>query len=106
MRAGRELKANWTTTESVPEQSKLWEHMRSTKVVKDDVTSDVDTALEGGGRRLQATYDFALHTHGSIGPSCAIADFSDASAARAIGRHVLNSKTGRALYLSRRGHRH
>src|SRR5439155_151537 len=26
---------------------------------------------------LQATYDFAMQTHGSIGPSCAVADFKD-----------------------------
>jgi CO/xanthine dehydrogenase Mo-binding subunit len=26
---------------------------------------------------LQATYDVAMNTHGSIGPSCAVADFSD-----------------------------
>ena len=24
-----------------------------------------------------ATYDFAIHTHGSIGPSCAVAEFKD-----------------------------
>ena len=26
-------------------------------------------------KRLSATYDFAIHTHGSIGPSCAVAEF-------------------------------
>ena len=30
-----------------------------------------------GGRTLQATYDIAMNTHGSIGPSCAVADFKD-----------------------------
>ena len=28
-------------------------------------------------RQLKATYDFAIHTHGSIGPSCAVAEFKD-----------------------------
>ena len=30
-----------------------------------------------GAKTLNATYDFAIHTHGSIGPSCAIAEFKD-----------------------------
>ena len=30
-------------------------------------------------KTLAATYDFAIHTHGSIGPSCAIADSRTAS---------------------------
>ena len=34
-------------------------------------------ALKAGGRTLQATYDLAMNTHGSIGPSCAVADFKD-----------------------------
>ena len=28
-------------------------------------------------RSSRATYDFAIHTHGSIGPSCAVAEFKD-----------------------------
>ena len=28
-------------------------------------------------KTLKATYDFAVHTHGSIGPSCAVAEFRD-----------------------------
>jgi len=34
-------------------------------------------APKPGGRTLQATYDMAMNTHGSIGPSCAVADFKD-----------------------------
>jgi CO/xanthine dehydrogenase Mo-binding subunit len=34
-------------------------------------------ALKAGGRTLQATYDLAMNTHGSIGPSCAVADFKN-----------------------------
>ncbi len=30
-----------------------------------------------GAKVVKATYDFAIHTHGSIGPSCAIAEFKD-----------------------------
>ena len=31
-------------------------------------------------RRSSATYDFAVHTHGSMGPSCAVADVKDGKA--------------------------
>ena len=38
---------------------------------------DTTAALKAGGKTLQATYDLTLNTHGSIGPSCAVADFKD-----------------------------
>lgn len=80
VRAAREIKATWSKSAPLPEQSKLWDHVRATKIVKDDVTSnigDVATAMAGAGRKLAATYNFAIQTHGSIGPSCAIAEFRD-----------------------------
>ena len=55
--------------------------MRATKVVKDEVTSNVGDTAEAmgkdGAKIVKATYDFAIHTHGSIGPSCAVAEFKD-----------------------------
>ncbi|MFH5923097.1 xanthine dehydrogenase family protein molybdopterin-binding subunit [Roseomonas xinghualingensis] len=80
IRAARELKVTWSDWQGLPEQSRLWEHVRATKVVKDDVTSnvgDAKAALGGGARRLSASYDFAIHTHGSLGPSCAVAEIRD-----------------------------
>jgi len=80
IRAARELKAQWSDWAGLPDPAKLWEHVRTTKVVKDDVTSntgDAPGALPKAAKRLSATYDFAIHTHGSIGPSCAVADFRD-----------------------------
>lgn len=78
VRAARELVATWTTVESLPDQAEIWEHVRNTSIVKDDVTSDIgDVDAANGAREISATYDFALHTHGSIGPSCSVADFSN-----------------------------
>jgi nicotinate dehydrogenase subunit B len=77
VKAAKALKATWSRWEELPEQSKLWEHVRATKVAKDDVTVDrgnPKAAIAGAAKTLQATYDFAVHTHGSIGPSCAVAD--------------------------------
>jgi nicotinate dehydrogenase subunit B len=80
IKAAQQLKATWSHWEGLPEQAKLWEHVRSTKVVKEDVTSnvgDVAAGLARGAKKFSATYDFAIHTHGSIGPSCAIAEIKD-----------------------------
>jgi len=76
--AARQLKATWSDWQGLPDEDKLWEYVRSTKITKDDVTSDrgdVDAALAAADKKVSATYDFAIHTHGSIGPSCAVASF-------------------------------
>lgn len=80
VRAAREIKATWSKSETLPDQKKLWEHVRATKIVKDDVTSNIGdsaAAMAAAGKKLSSTYDFAIHTHGSIGPSCAISEFRD-----------------------------
>ena len=77
IKAARQLKATWSKGEGLPEQGKLWEHVRGTKIAKDDVAVDrgnPKAAIAGAARTIKATYDFAVHTHGSIGPSCAVAD--------------------------------
>jgi nicotinate dehydrogenase subunit B len=81
IRGASALKASWSKSETLPDQAKLWEHVRSTKVVQDQVTGNTgDTAAamaKEGAKVVKATYDFTIHTHGSIGPSCAIAEFKD-----------------------------
>ena len=54
--------------------------MRGSKITRNEVLQsmgDTTEALKAGARTLQATYDLAMNTHGSIGPSCAVADFKD-----------------------------
>lgn len=80
IRAADALEARWSAGTGLPEQAKLWDHVRATRVTKEDVTSNVgaaDATLAKAARTLSATYDFAIHTHGSIGPSCAIAEIKD-----------------------------
>ena len=81
IRGAAALKATWSKSETLPDQAKLWEHVRATKVVKDEVTSNTGNTAEvmgkDGAKVIKATYDFAIHTHGSIGPSCGIAEFKD-----------------------------
>jgi nicotinate dehydrogenase subunit B len=83
VKAARQLKATWTRWEGLPDQSMLWEHVRSTKVAKDDVAvnqGNPQVAIASAAKKLKATYDFAVHTHGSMGPSCAVADVKDGRA--------------------------
>ncbi|MBV8094985.1 MAG: xanthine dehydrogenase family protein molybdopterin-binding subunit [Acetobacteraceae bacterium] len=80
IRGAQALKATWSDWQGLPEQSKLFETVRATKVEKDEITSstgDPKIALDKAARKLKATYEFAIHTHGSIGPSCAIVAIAD-----------------------------
>lgn len=78
IRAARALRTDWAKWEGLPDKAKLWESVRATPVVRDDVTQNTGNAAEAlktAPRTLKATFDFAIHTHGSIGPSCAIAQW-------------------------------
>jgi CO/xanthine dehydrogenase Mo-binding subunit len=81
IRGAAAIKATWSKSETLPDQARLWDHVRATKVVKEEVTSNTGNTAEAmgkdGAKVVKATYDFAIHTHGSIGPSCAIAEFNE-----------------------------
>src|SRR5260370_29708351 len=83
VKGARQLNATWSPWEGLPEQSKLWEHVRNTPVAQDDVAvnqGDPKAAMARAAKTIKATYDFAVHTHGSMGPSCAVADAKDGKA--------------------------
>jgi nicotinate dehydrogenase subunit B len=80
IRAARQLKATWSSWSGLPEQAKLYDHVRASAVAKDDElmkVGDAATALAQASRKFAATYEFPIHTHGSIGPSCAVAEWRD-----------------------------
>lgn len=80
IKAAQQLAVTWSKWEGLPDQSRIWQHVRSTPVVRDDVTSrtgDSRSALASTASKLAATYEFAIHTHGSIGPSCSVAIFAE-----------------------------
>ncbi len=97
------IKAQWSDWQGLPEKAKLWEHVRNTKVVKDEElqkAGDTAQAMQGAAKKLSATYDFAVHTHGSIGPSCAVAEMENGkltvwSASQAT--HVLRKQLANML---------
>ncbi|MBR0642574.1 xanthine dehydrogenase family protein molybdopterin-binding subunit [Plastoroseomonas hellenica] len=78
IRAAQALRVRWSDWAGLPEQAKIWEHVRATPVAQVQVTSergDARRAIEGAPKQLAATYDFAIHSHASMGPSCAVAEF-------------------------------
>ena len=81
IKASQQIKTTWSAWEGLPDQTKVFEYVRASKVAKDEVTADVGNVAEAMGKeglkKINATYEFAIHTHGSIGPSCAIAEFKD-----------------------------
>ena len=59
----------------------VFDTWRKRPVAKEEVTQDVGNArlaLDGSAKRIKATYNVAVQTHATIGPSCAVADFKGA----------------------------
>lgn len=80
VKAARMLKVKWRSAENFPDQSALTEYWRSLpvrSVERPAAKGQVSPALDRAKQRLKATYTFAPHTHGSIGPACAVADFKE-----------------------------
>ncbi len=79
IRASMTITTKWSDWAGLPEQARLFDYVRSSKVDRSDVfqsSGDSAEALKRAGKTLQATYELAMNTHGSIGPSCAVADFN------------------------------
>jgi nicotinate dehydrogenase subunit B len=77
IRGARELKVTWTGGGQLPGSGNVYAAVRATPVIKDeDLTKSGDArrAIEGAAHRLEATYQWPAQSHGSIGPSCAVAD--------------------------------
>ena len=80
IKASRAVKVSWSDGVSLPEQRSVFDTWRQRPVAKKEATQkvgDAAAALGGASKRIKATYDFAVQTHASIGPSCAVADFKD-----------------------------
>ena len=79
VRAARALKAQWSAGTGLPDHAREFEAMRAARVVRDqEIAKRGDlaalTAPPAGTRTLAASYRWPMQTHGSIGPSCAVAD--------------------------------
>ena len=79
IKASRTVETTWSDWQGLPEQGKLWEYLRKVKIAKDEDLQKVGDTGEGmkapNAKMVSASYDFAIHTHGSIGPSCGVAEY-------------------------------
>jgi len=79
IRAVRALQATWTGGGGLPDYAKEFESMRASRIVRDqEIARRGDnsalTTPPPGTRTLSASYRWPIQTHGSIGPSCGVAD--------------------------------
>jgi nicotinate dehydrogenase subunit B len=79
VRAARALRTRWSAGTGLPEHAKVFEAMRASPVVRDqDISRRGDLgalyAPPAGTRTLAAAYRWPMQSHGSIGPSCGVAD--------------------------------
>lgn len=83
IQAARDLEVTWSDWAGLPTMDEVYSYIRETPSLEDAVvasTGDAERALAAASRRLEASYTTAVQTHGSIGPSCAVADVKDGSA--------------------------
>jgi len=78
IRASESLRqtAKWAAGRPLPDQASLYDHLLS---LSDDphVISEKQAALPDGAKVIEATYHKPYMCHASIGPSCAVAQFTE-----------------------------
>jgi len=80
IKAAREVSVNWGAAQLLPEQSTVFQTWRQRHVAKEEATQkagDIAAGLSASAKRIKASYEFAVQTHASLGPSCAVADFKE-----------------------------
>jgi nicotinate dehydrogenase subunit B len=84
--AARQLKVTWSDWAGLPDMANIHQKLREVPVYKEGIPKnspdgvilnegDVDAAFSSAAIKLTATYETPYHLHGSIGPSCSVADF-------------------------------
>jgi CO/xanthine dehydrogenase Mo-binding subunit len=75
-KAARDLRVHWSTSKSLPAGKPLADTLRAMPSI--DVVfnkkGDVDPEFDKPGQTVSASYLWPFQSHGSIGPSCAVAD--------------------------------
>ena len=76
MRAARALRAQWSEWSGLPAQDELMATLRADPGLADEVlvSRGQQGAKPAGAKTLSASYFWPMQSHGSIGPSCAVAD--------------------------------
>jgi len=79
VQAAQNLPVKWSNWKGLPAMADLYSAIRSDASAYSVVASggNVSTALGAAKTTLQASYTTPIETHGSIGPSCAVAEIKD-----------------------------
>jgi nicotinate dehydrogenase subunit B len=79
IKAAAQLKVSWKPVPTLPDLEDIATALRANpstpRVLLDK--GDVDAAIKAATKPMQRTYVWPYQMHGSIGPSCAVADFQD-----------------------------
>jgi nicotinate dehydrogenase subunit B len=80
VKAARMLNVRWSAGTGPPAQETIFDDWRKRPIAKDVATQtegDALAVLRTATRKVQASYEFAVQTHASIGPSCAVASLDN-----------------------------
>ncbi len=81
IKASKAVETTWSDWQGLPDKAALWEWLRKVKINKDEELQKIGNSAEAmktpHAKIVSASYNFAIHTHGSIGPSCAVAEYKD-----------------------------
>jgi nicotinate dehydrogenase subunit B len=82
IRAADKLKVEWSEVKApFPDQTALYEHIRSAAVRKRDVggkqTGNVDEAFKTAARVVEAEYEWPFQSHACMGPACAVVEIEN-----------------------------
>jgi CO/xanthine dehydrogenase Mo-binding subunit len=103
IQAAADLKVRWSKWEGLPTMDKIYSYVLDTPSLEDRVVAskgDAEKALHTAARPFSVTYTTPMQEHGSIGPSCAVADVKDGSAtvwSGTQGPNVVRSAVADAL---------
>lgn len=79
IKAAAQLKVTWKPTPTLPELKDVENALRANpstpRMLLDK--GDVDSAIAGAAKPIKRTYIWPYQMHGSIGPSCSVADVQD-----------------------------
>ena len=77
--AARKLKVSWRKPEGLPRLDVLEDALRELPAQRRNLLKegDVEDGLANASHRVQRTYIWPFQLHGSIGPSCSVADYRD-----------------------------
>lgn len=76
----KSLKVQWSDWSGLPSEQNMyavWRGLEVLKVEERQKRGDVTAALKNSAKRISASYQFPIHSHASMGPSCAVANFRD-----------------------------